>query len=396
MLKNLPALPERSLCLFFLAVLFLSGTFLHGQDEIPGDEIPQEIRWYRSNASGMTLEPIPSRLAALRNEYCLSVEMVSPGGFPEILLPHYDNSFVIELRVLYEKGTELRRQWIFRDSRKLARLTAAGSGPLFVRNAAYAGSDEEKNKGFIEIRNSEGFLVREFRFEEDLSEWEFRFYYQENTLLRAETRFKEAPVAEEEDDLSLIPSFELVTTDYFRYSRFGSLRSIERVFHGETRVSRTSFPRVGPELSGGSEELATGGIAYSSEFLLDIYSPEGATVSYTFDNRGRILSEIWKDKNGEVWGEFRNIWSAGRLQSILWRSGDDERLVEYEYDDEGNRIVERNFRRGVLERNVTIRDGGEIEEIYMNGRLVLRAFWEKGLKISEERIGAGIRREERP
>jgi hypothetical protein len=72
--------------------------------------------------------------------------------------------------------------------------------------------------------------------------------------------------------------------------------------------------------------------------------------------------------------------------SALWRSIDDERLIEFEYDNDGNRIVERNFRNGILERSVTAQNGMDIEEIFMNGRLVLRAFWEDGVKISEERI----------
>jgi len=413
MLKNLPALRKLPLCLVFSAALFLFGPYLPAEDpgnwdQTDGEILTDTIRWYRSNASGMTLEMIPSRLAALRNEYCLSVETVSRSGLPNILFPYYDELFKIELRILFEKGSESRRQWLFRDSRNLARLTASGSGGLFGGDSS--GEDEEKRKGFIEIRDDKGFLVRELRFEDDLSEWEFSFHYHENTLLRAETWFKEAPappppepsaqetpeseeaenaaVTEEEKPPDSSPSFALISTDYYRYSRFGSIRAIERVFHEGARLARTSFPRIEPDLSY-DEELAIQGIAYSSEFLLDINSPEGTRVSYSLDNRGRILSEIWKNEDGEVLGEFRNVWSSDRLQSVLWRAKDDERLIEYEYDDDGNRIVERNLRRGVLERSVTSRDGRETEEIYRNGRLVLRAFWEKGMKISEERVSGG-------
>ena len=426
MLKNLPALLKRSLHFCFFAAFFLSGTFLPAQEPAAGEEgaiaemsgsLPGVIIWYRSNASGMALETIPSRLAALRSEYCLSVETVSRNYIPEFLLPFYDESYITELRILYEKGEESRRQWIFRDSRNLARLTAAGGGGL--SGGERTDKDEERRPGFIEIRDSEGYLVREFRFEDDLSEWEFRYYYAEqvpmdNVLLRAETWFKEAPAepsaelpaepsaelvdqdpsepeedesadAAEEETPGSTPSFVLLFTDHYRYSRFGSLRAIERTIHKEAKLARTSFPRIKPEFPVG-EELATQGIAYSSEFLLDINSPESAKVSYTLDNRGRILREIWKDEDGKVLGEYRNTWSADRLQSILWKSDDDERLIEYEYDSDGNRIVERNFRRGVLERSVKSRDGLETEEIYMNGRLILRAVWEKGMKISEERI----------
>jgi len=424
MLKNLPALFKRSRYLFFLAVFFLSGAFLSAQDEsdrlnqmdqenqaagdIPAvesdrvDQVARKIVWFRSNASGMALEMIPSRVAALRNEYCLSVETIPRGGVPDLLAPYYDDSYLIELRILYEKGREFRRQWIFRDSRNCARLTASGNSGLFDGGSTgNGGGEKEKRTGFIEIKDAGGALVREFRFEDDLSEWEYRFFYQEKTLLRAETWFKEAPAkspapsaseegksageAGQEETPGSPPSFVLVFTDYYRYSRFGSLRAIERVIHEGGKLSRISFPRIVPDLSPG-EELAVQHIAYSSEFLLAINSPESAKVSYALDNRGRIISETWKDDDGKVVGEYRNTWSADRLQSVSWKSDDDERLVEYEYDDKGNRIVERNYRRGVLERSVTSRNGRETEEIYMNGRLILRALWEKGLKISEERI----------
>ena len=405
----------------FFAALFLSGTFLPAQDEtdlLDQDQVAGKTQWYKSNASGITLELIPSRLAALRNEYCVSVETAGRGDLPELLLPYYDDSFRpyrIELRVLYEKGKELRRQWNFRDSRNFVWLTASGSGGLFGGEST--GEDgEERRSGFIEIRDNEGSVVRELYYQEDLSEWDFRFFYQENTLLRAETWFKGVPVpetpdgslreeavspdseedesaveTEEEEPTDPTPSFVLMTTDYYRYSRIGSLRAIERIIHEGARSSRTSFPRIQPGFSP-DEELATGGIAYSSEFLLDIINPDGAKVTYALDSRGRIVSEIWKNEDGKVLGEYRNTWSADRLRSISWKSDTDERLIEYEYDDDGNRIVERNFRRGVLERSVTSRDGIETEEIYMNGRLVLRAFWEKGMKISEERITGGGRR----
>jgi hypothetical protein len=52
----------RSFTLLFFAVLLLRFNAL-----VPALHA-EEARWYRSNASGLALEPIPSRLAALRNE----------------------------------------------------------------------------------------------------------------------------------------------------------------------------------------------------------------------------------------------------------------------------------------------------------------------------------------
>ncbi|MCL2130006.1 MAG: hypothetical protein FWH35_06615, partial [Treponema sp.] len=415
-----------------------------------------EILWYRSNSSGLALEFIPSRLAALRYEYCLSVERIRSQEalnlLPSIILPFYDGSFRVELRIIHKNGEEYRRQWLFKDEEGYTRLTASGSliffndeKPLNTESRPATSLDEEADKeeekfsGFIEIRDNEGLLVREIRFEDDFSEWEFRYNYRGGILLSAETLFKKppssSPAAENEEmgleeekteasppepaaegewrssssepaaggeghislpsenreDISPLtpagpPVFLPVSTDYFRYSRSGSLRAIDRVIHEEgSDLLRVTFPNLGPVISKG-EELVTHGVSYSSSFLSDVSISEGAMVSYTLDDKGRILSEVWKNEDDEILGEFRNNWKDDRLGSVVWKSEGEERLVEYEYDSEGNRIAERNLRNGILERMVTSKDERDTEEIYMDGKLILRAYWEKGLKISEERI----------
>jgi len=49
-------------------------------------------------------------------------------------------------------------------------------------------------------------------------------------------------------------------------------------------------------------------------------------------------------------------------------------------------ISEKNLKNGVLERVVLIDGETEIEELYMNNAVVLRAVWEDGRKISETRV----------
>jgi hypothetical protein len=84
---------------------------------------------------------------------------------------------------------------------------------------------------------------------------------------------------------------------------------------------------------------------------------------------------------------MQNTWVGDRLETIVWRSGEDERRTEYEYNLRGDRIFERNFNRGVLERTVRYEGGGrEIEELFMNDRPILRTVWENGRRISEERL----------
>jgi hypothetical protein len=289
----------------------------------------------------------------------------------------------------------------------LTRVTAAGRGNLFaVRNTSPLSPDEvteEKSSGIIELRNSDGDVTREFQFNEDLSEWDFRYFYRNNVLIRAEIWFKEPPPAasEEPEDygddyepepaviVSTVPEepvFALMFTDLYRYTRSGSLRAIDRTLHdGALERLRLGFPRLGPGVSLG-EDLITHGGAYTAEHFVGVQAADSVVISYNLDNRGRITGEVWRGDEGEVLGELINTWSGDRLLSALWRADDEERLIEFEYDSEGNRIAERNFRNGVLERSVITQNGREIEEIFMNGRLVLRAFWENGVKISEERV----------
>ncbi|MCL2319699.1 MAG: hypothetical protein FWC45_06410, partial [Treponema sp.] len=310
-------------------------------------------RWYRSNASGMALEPVSSRLVALRGEYCLSIEGAGAAQVPAFLLPYCDASFTIELRRLYENGKEIRRQWIFRDSRNVTRLDASGTGSFFSGES----SGEEKKAGFIELRDESGSITRELSFEADRFEWDFRFSYNGNILTRVENWFKAPPPEGASPAGESGSGFVLLFVDSYRYTRPLSLRAIDRTLYdaaGE-KLSRVSFPRIGTAVPPG-EELSTPGTVSTSEFLLDAYSPESSQINYTLDNRGRILTEVWRDKDGVAVGELVNTWAGDRLQSVLWKSGDDERRVEYEYDSSGNRIAERDFRHGVLERSVTSRD----------------------------------------
>jgi YD repeat-containing protein len=364
----------------------------------------------------MTLEFIPSRLAAIRNEYSLSIRSALYREIPELILPHFNNAFRIELRTLYQEGNAIRHQWIFRDARGMTRVTAAGRGSLFAernsRPLPEEEDDEDKSSGIIELRNSQGDVIREFQYNEDLSEWDFRYFYRDGVLIRAEIWFKEAPApavsAEPEDyeDIDALeqtnetqsprvvsppapavePVFTLRFTDLYRYTRSGSLRAVDRRLHaGALEILRIGFPRLGPGVSLG-EDLITHGGAYTAEHFVGVQSSEGVIISYSFDTRGRIQGEVWRGDDGEVLGELVNTWTGDRLHTVSWVTDGDERFIEFEYDDDGNRIAERNFRNGVLERSVITQNGMEVEELYIDGRLVLRAFWEDGVKISEERI----------
>ena len=340
---------------------------------------------------------------------------------------------MVELRLLYEYGREIRRQWIFRDGRGIARMAASGTASFFdgdipgtsgTAAASAAASTasgnqvdgeteeitEEESKeinrsGFIEIKNYEGFVTREFQYDNDLSEWDFRYFYRGNILLRTETWLKGPPApavpALSAEELSegqeappqaeerKAPVLELTFTDTYRYSRSGSLRAIDRTIHqGSWERTRTGFPRIGPGGAASTEQATQGG-SYSSDFFIGVTAPEGVTITYTLDTRGRVLGEIWRDESGKIIGELVNTWSGDRLQTVKWKTAEEERLIEYDFNRAGDPVAERNFRNGILERAVSFEGDNETEEIYMNGRLILRAYWENGIKVSEERIGPG-------
>jgi YD repeat-containing protein len=359
-------------------------------------------RWFRSNTAGMALEEMSSRFAALRNEYALVIDFFSPEELPEMLVPYYEAPYRIEVHILYKNGGENRRQWIFRDAGGTARLTAvfnpeppesakAEEAPVETPPAADPDSageavetEEEaparrRPSGFIETYNQDGWITAEHLFREEGEEDITGFFYQNRRLVRAEMRRK----TRNEEGEAVIP----VYTDFYRYNRAAALRAVERIYHEGAAPSpvRLTFPRMILDAAA-DKDFISPGISYGSDFLDEQWAGDGYRVVYTTDERGRILTETRQDDTGTVIGELQNNWSGDRLVSVVLKTGDDERLTEYEYDGEGNRITERNYRNGVLERTVRGEGVREVEELYMNGAVVLRAVWEDGRKISEERV----------
>jgi antitoxin component YwqK of YwqJK toxin-antitoxin module len=102
--------------------------------------------------------------------------------------------------------------------------------------------------------------------------------------------------------------------------------------------------------------------------------------------RSNILSQTLYDENDSIIWVITNKWSNDRIVSTLKKEGDTEYLAEFDYDSDGNRITERNFKNGILERVVYTEGNTDIEELYFNNMVVLRAVWENGRKISETRV----------
>ncbi|MDR1326315.1 MAG: hypothetical protein LBK00_09805 [Treponema sp.] len=397
---------------------FMAALFLLALESATAED------WYLSNAAGMTLEPLYSRFIALRERYCLSIDEASEEELPPLLLPYYNSAFHIELHTLYENGVQTRRQWIFKDSAGTTRLVSV--------------FDEPASSGFIEVYNVDYLISEERQFAEDSSETFTGYFYNGKTLIRVETSVRAAPT--EDGELSPLT---LLTTDYYRYTRAASLRAVDRVYHtaaedevsgasgtgmasgagtvsdtstvsgtnltsdtalvsdisavsdtsvpapavAATRTTRLQFPRPGsaPDIN-----FINPSQVYSASVLPETASSVSSEgIVFTTDERGRILTETQRDAEGTVVSETYQTWNGDRLVSVVWKSGHNERRTEFEYNQDNDRIMERNYNNDILERTVQQDGTGtnrEIEELYLNGVPMLRAIWENGRKVSEERL----------
>jgi antitoxin component YwqK of YwqJK toxin-antitoxin module len=233
--------------------------------------------------------------------------------------------------------------------------------------------------GFIELYNEEGRLITEYLFQDGGGETITDYIYRSQRLIRAETRRK---ILNDEGE-EIVP----VLTDLYRYSRSASLRAVERIYHEGAEASPVvlRFPHMILDAAAENDFISPGR-SYGTDYPGDYFVGTDYRIVYTTDERGRILTETRMDDEGNTIGELKNTWSGDRLASVFQKNDDEERLTEYSYDSGGDRIMERNYRNGALERVVRIDGGKEVEELYMNGTVILRAIWEDGRKISEERV----------
>jgi hypothetical protein len=408
-----------------------------------------EAEWFISNPAGMALErAMPLR--ALREKNALAVREVKPEDVPYQIRKYYTAPWRISCSVLYENGRRVKTQWVFRDQALTALFVAAisnnGSGfiewyddhGLLVEEQRL---DSDGSGYFISYSYTDRTLLKaEARLveavpQEDVDAGEkaaandtdeslpgISIPVDEGKELPDENGMTEAlvmdgfipdldgkPLPVPEDAVpfaaklarspegpAAIPDFFVATsgreggpvwTDFYRYTRAKGLRSIERVFHDQSKTPETlRFPRFvegGPTDTDFVERPET----YTSSFLSDITGFAPAKIDYTFDSKRRILTETYRDKEDAAIGEIKNVWTDDLLVLVSWSSPGDEREVVYEYDKAGERTGEKNYRNGALERAVA-RDGDrEIETLFKNGKEILRAVWVDGKKVSEERIG---------
>jgi len=446
---------------------------------------PGPPRWFRSNAGGMALEEIPSRLAAQRNKYALVIDYVSPEELEPFLLPFFNSGYAIQIRVLYEQGEETRRQWLFLDEAEVTRLNAvfrplteeaeqeieaeiedgleteasleaeAGTGFLTgtetgqnageeipgaapaplpdtgtdpaldspaavgasadasadagieaaadasadagteaaadsVENAgaddgtgasfgAASGGGATGLSGFIEVFDEQSRITGDYLFQEDGGEIQTAYFYNGSALVLTETLVKSGGEDSE--------PYRKIFTDHYRYNRSFSLRHVERVYHEAADVEpvRLVFPGRVLEAAGDMNFIREK-LPLESDFFGSYRAGDGYRIDFDTDSRGRILSQtMYTDNDEEVW-RIENTWSGDRIIAISKTEGEDVKITEYEYGADGSRIIQREISNGVLERLIRTDGNKETEELYLDGIMVLKAYWEDGRKISEERV----------
>ncbi len=201
-------------------------------------------------------------------------------------------------------------------------------------------------------------------------------------------------------------------TDYYRYNRSSFLRAVERVFLVDQQITsadnviqddvvmdngimnngimnngvKVSFPQNIMTAAKNDFFMGEKFNPYP-DFLGDIFVLKDSKIILTTDERGRVLEQtLFSDdeKQNVIW-KIVNTWSGDRIVKITKTEGDTVLLTEYVYNNDGDRVLERNIRDGVLERTVRSDGKTDIEELYLNNKVVLQAVWEDGRKISESR-----------
>jgi hypothetical protein len=331
--------------------------------------------WYRSNPAGMALERIPSRMVALHYDWALSVERAGPGALPALLRTYYNSAWSLEQRLLYERGMLKRRQWIFRDSSGTTRLNASLPSDL----ASIGKPENEEIPPFIEIFGSTRFLTEIYQYLA-AGVYATRYSYQEGLLIRADAFL---------DNKAL-------WTDQYRYTRSFILRGVERRYHeagaataavqGQSNLPPVSLDvRDAPPIPGFVSPSAPYDTSIMTEVLGEIYSIPAGRVVFDMDSQGRVLTETRYDAEDSIIAVITNEWSGDRISTIRWTAGSVQGRIVFTYSG-GDRIAEEDYKNGVLERTVRLQGDEEIEEIYMNGKPILRAVWKERRKISEERL----------
>jgi len=363
-----------------LAAAFCLGAWAQGPAAAP-----DSARWFESDGAGIAYRSIPEAAAA-RSEWSLRIRPLSER------IEGVEASSVEE-KTLYEQGVERRRT-----------VTAVDSAGA-VRYADTVEADgSRRTERYDALRR----LVEERSTGSDGAGETIRYSWAGDRLVSASA----FPVAAD----GTVGS-EALWTDAYRYLRSGALLSVTRDGESSVFTQRTerAVPRILETRSSDGSSMRT--VYDASGRISEVlrYGPDGASVpasetvvygeggkragpSMTSrkegDERveterneaGRVVRETRYGPDGAVQEEILTEWSGDRMKTVRIVSGTQERRTEYGYDAKGRRVSEKNYRNGRLERSVRIDGSSEVEELYRNGAVALRSYYEGGTLVREERI----------
>ena len=326
-----------------------------------------DTQYYRSNDFGMLLERIPSYLKD-QNEWVLQIQR--DGGS--------------EVRRLLQDGKEKHRWETTSGGKQRVERELVAGELVAVRIYSLTGelTDEEQydKSGLTQKTRytyGGGRLARTQAFDPDGAlKWTEDYLYATNGSLRevrktpatgspSVSRFVSGPsgVSEERDSAN-------GTVRVVRYDRLG--RPIERVLSNADGVSAT-------------EDLTYRGDSDTLSDSVEELSQQKQTVSRSFDDKGRLLTETTKagpavveqvtyvrDDKGDVITK-RRVSSAGQE---VWN---------YTLAADGSVAKEQYLRRGVLQKITLYGTGAtRTEELYQDGLLFLKVFYEGDNRVKEE------------
>jgi len=252
--------------------------------------------------------------------------------------------------------------------------------------------------GFIEIYDEKYHLTTEYRYSEKGENSKTEYTYKNSIKVSSMTSLWD------DDEGDYIQAY----TDSYRYNRSAFLRAVERVFlqdqlitnlenivggEGEeiygvaSNVMKISFPH---NILAAAKNNSFTGERFNEypEFFGALSVPKNSKLIYTTDKNGKVLEQTLVNNETDktvIW-KIVNTWSNDRIVKISKTEGETEYIAEYEYNKNGDRVLERNIKDGVLERVVRSEGTKDIEELYLNDKVVLQAVWEDGRKISESRV----------
>jgi hypothetical protein len=257
--------------------------------------------------------------------------------------------------------------------------------------------------GFIEIYDEKYHITAEYRYTDKGERSKIEYFYNNDIKTSARTMLWD----DKEGD------YIQTHTDYYRYNRSAFLRAVERVFMRDQQITssdnvvtsnevadnvvkdnvvknnvvKVSFPH---NILAAAKNDSFMGEKFNSypDFFDDLFVLKNSKLIFTTDERGRVLDQtlISDDEEKKVIWKIENTWSGDRIVKITKTEGKTVLLTEYVYNKDGDRVLERNIKNGILERVVRSEGKTDIEELYLNNKVVLQAVWEDGRKISESRV----------